>query len=225
MKKYGFSLAEVLLAFMVIGIVAMVTYPMLIYGYQKSSCETGLKKAYNSVYKGVALYMSEKEDADLLTSPIMSDREALRSMVYNNFTVETECGSGNKGVYNSSTYKKCFAEKYTALDSSKMTSYANKQTDAIVFRLRDKSVMTVIANNTDSDIALEFEVDVNGPKGPNIFGKDFFYMHVAPDGSVFDKNWDTKYVTNIKQWETDAKSKPVGIGRFLADGWKFSYWK
>ena len=36
------------------------------------------------------------------------------------------------------------------------------------------------------DFFLQFFIDINGQKGPNIYGRDLFLMHVYPDGVIDD---------------------------------------
>ena len=53
MKKYGFTLAEVLITLMIIGIVAALTIPSVISNYQQQEFKTGLKKAVSVLNEAI----------------------------------------------------------------------------------------------------------------------------------------------------------------------------
>ena len=59
-KKFGFTLAEVLITLGVIGVVASITMPMLIQNHQKHVTENRLKKSFSTLNQ--ALKMSEVEN-------------------------------------------------------------------------------------------------------------------------------------------------------------------
>ena len=58
-KKYSFTLSEVLITLVVIGIIAAITVPMILNSLHNQEYKTGYKKAYsdlsNAILKSVAL--------------------------------------------------------------------------------------------------------------------------------------------------------------------------
>lgn len=53
----------------------------------------------------------------------------------------------------------------------------------------------------------EFAVDVNGFKGPNVYGRDLFYLMIDKNGKIYNNHYDSdKYYEKI-----------------VADGWKMNY--
>ena len=47
--KKGFTLAEILIVLMVIGVIATMTVPSMMKGVQEAQYKTGFKKAYNTI--------------------------------------------------------------------------------------------------------------------------------------------------------------------------------
>lgn len=58
MKK-AFTLAEVLITLGIVGVVAAITIPTLIAGYQKKETVTALKKMYSSLTQATKMYQAE----------------------------------------------------------------------------------------------------------------------------------------------------------------------
>ena len=63
-SKLGFTLAEVLIALAIIGIVAAVTLPTLIYNYKSRVVVTGLKKSYALLSQAISLEFIENGTPD-----------------------------------------------------------------------------------------------------------------------------------------------------------------
>ena len=64
MKRFGFTLAEVLITLGVIGVVAAITMPTIISHYKKRVVETSLQKTYSMISQAMKLSESEHGDSD-----------------------------------------------------------------------------------------------------------------------------------------------------------------
>ena len=65
LKKFGFTLAEVLITLGVIGIVAALTLPSVVANYQKQKTVSFVKKFYNEINNAIKLSVAENGDVDL----------------------------------------------------------------------------------------------------------------------------------------------------------------
>jgi hypothetical protein len=74
----------------------------------------------------------------------------------------------------------------------------------------------------NSEIFLGLEVDLNGHKGPNTFGKDYQDFYFKKDGKVFDADWEERGETVCTNcgWGSSIGS----VGQIMADGWKITYY-
>ena len=89
--KKGFTLAEILIVLMVIGVIATMTIPSLMKGVQEAQYKAGYKKAYNNLVNLVAKEnlagnIAKKRSADLTTRffGIMADNLEVRQFVVSN---------------------------------------------------------------------------------------------------------------------------------------------
>lgn len=69
LKKFGFTLAEVLITLGVIGIVAALTLPSVVANYQKQKTVSFVKKFYNEINNAIKLSVAENGDVDLWMQP------------------------------------------------------------------------------------------------------------------------------------------------------------
>ena len=72
MKKQGFTLAEVLITLVIIGIIAAMTLPSLLGGTNKQEIKTGLQKAMSTISQAITLeYALTGDDFSTLNSTTM----------------------------------------------------------------------------------------------------------------------------------------------------------
>ena len=85
----------------------------------------------------------------------------------------------------------------------------------------------------------QFIVDINGSKGPNIYGRDVFYLYIANNGTIIpcgskamglllQNNEDFHYwtitTTRINKCTTTETTEGYGCaGRIMDEGWKMNY--
>ena len=168
----------------------------------------------------------------------MGNKDEVHNFVLQYFKVVKDCG----GRYWSSASNACFAQKYTSIDGSSTINIQGQECLATVVLASgaalcfDTGAATSVGatedingdgkvdendviNNTgvNAGMAITVEVDVNGPKGPNVAGRDLFSIDIAPNGLVYDSKWtDSSTVDTAHAW-------PVGIGKIIADGWQMTY--
>lgn len=169
-RKFGFTLAEVLITLGIIGVVAAMTLPALIQNYQDKQFKTAYKKAYadvnaafqfmiaNNEYNtpqrknnDVLTFFSEDENGFGNNLKTLSKYFKVTKTCYNNnagecFVLDAECGRRN-GAGN------CLVSSYAFIDASGRQWY-------------------MYANNESAII-----VDTNGNKKPNVLGKDRFLLN------------------------------------------------
>ena len=207
MKKLAFTLAEVLITLGIIGGVAAMTMPTLITNYQKRATVAKLKRAY-SVLKQAYL-MSYDQVGDLRSYEIRAlGKESYFKTYWAPYIQATYCNSFSECGYTSAD------KPWKNTNGRPVGTYSSRY---IVFYTNDGFLYGI---NFESSLAM---VDINGPKGPNQFGKDVF---------GFDKIFDAK--GNI--WElachddSDSRlssmcSRNNGVccaEKIRRDGWKIT---
>lgn len=190
MKK-AFTLAEVLVTLAIIGVIAALTIPAVITKATKAQYVTGVRKAFNTLKQVEREAMREYGDPQYWTYSILpgadNDFSASDFDKYfkPHFDIVKFCGE--------STDDNCFADKYKSIDGKRNIKSPNDNpgygTGAgyVKFVTADGiswMYMGDIEHNYRNGPIVRhiFEVDVNGRKGPNVLGRDYFsfWMLIMP---------------------------------------------
>ena len=166
----GFTLVEILLAIGILGVTAAITIPALIQHTNRKDWMTALKKSYTILSEGF-------KQTEALNGKIASwEEEEFYSNFIEGFKVSKSCeGSSclpNEVYLNESGF--------TAPENSK--SYVLADGQAISLSLTDTNCATAVGSL--EGICGNVFIDVNGEKGPNTMGKDFFGFYVTKEGII-----------------------------------------
>ena len=204
MNKKAFTLSEVLITLTVLGIIAAITIPTLMTAAQKHGFAASVRKFHSNLSNAVANYMVIYDVSDLRNSPLENASSKIKKaekakasktekvsiakkselqenrdkFIKDNFKVVKEC----ENYYDDG----CFAKNYKSINNV----YSGRpQGTAMV--LADGTVMSIWSESSGDKPLVH--VDVNGQKGPNVAGYDYWYMVIFSDGKV------------SSAWETDDK--------------------
>lgn len=204
-KRYAFTLAEVLITLGIIGVVAAMTMPALIANYKEKEVITKAKKDYSLLMQAFSLAQAD--------SGTLNDYSTLFLAGSTSDDVAKELSKYITGGYlclSKSNEKLCKDLKYRILYSSYKNKYGSVNPPAII--LPDNGVLFVslssykcvptatsgvlvdsngdIIYNSDGSASMWYDtrnncgsivIDVNGAKNPNKFGYDAFGIEVFPD--------------------------------------------
>ncbi|MCD7878351.1 MAG: type II secretion system GspH family protein [Candidatus Gastranaerophilales bacterium] len=174
-SKKAFTLAEVLITLVIIGIIAAVTVPTLMANYRKQEVSSRLKKFYSTLSNAVRLAEIDRG------SP-------LRDEYANNgwFT-----GSSNTTFWEDNLGKYMPAVK-TDIDYERTCNHNSGdgtcETYNPVYMLNDGSMIIYYEGTPNGQFTMD--VDINGMKKPNMYGKDIFRFKVQ--GPSKNCNYQTK---------------------------------
>ncbi|MCD7878388.1 MAG: type II secretion system GspH family protein, partial [Candidatus Gastranaerophilales bacterium] len=158
-RKSAFTLAEVLITLVIIGIVAAITVPTLMANYRKQEVSSRLKKFYSTLSNAVRL--ADMENPGFIKSTC--------SARYKDFG---QWWNNNLGKYmpveekNNTTYKFSSGSATNATNPSKL------------YVLND-GTMFISYNNSGYNVTVKFLFDINGEKAPNVIGKDIFVFSIG----------------------------------------------
>ena len=212
MKKFSaFSLAEILVTLMIIGVIAGMTIPALRKDAMDRTIATNLKKAYSELNQATALVMTNNEANKLYRTGVFDDQATFdKEFVYKYFNVIKECPQ--------SSNNDCFGGS-SLVEEDK--SYLLSNGIAISFKWclggGDFSYCNVY-------------VDVNGPKKPNKGGTDQFLMQMnARDGRVYFGSADgSRSSSDYNQSCSGNSSSDYNMAwacgaKIMLDGWQIKY--
>ena len=197
MKNFqGFTLAEVLITLVIIGIIAAMTIPTLMNKTNEQDTVVAVKKAYSVLSQAYQRVIAENGE---INPTMFGDNpyEVLGEMFAKQLNVQKICGT--------KTGDDCFSTSnggmYKRFDGE--DAYNSNNLEGYKMRLTDGMSVAVWANQDYQDYgsseALKYafgtiDVDINGDKGPNTYGKDFFNFYITKYGIVpFGTAYDTQY--------------------------------
>ncbi len=216
MKK-AFTLAEVLVTLGIIGVVSAMTVPSLMQNHQRKTYVTQLHKVYNELQQASLQYMTDNNAINMKEAGINSD-DAASDFIKKYFKVVQDCGAD---------VSPCFPEYtlYKRLSGTANSSWVGKRH----FVLASGASVSTYYHPAD-ELLLEFWVDINGQKGPNIIGRDLFGMYMSVDG-VLDDLTTNKFPLSKEEREnlfsSSCNSSSGGLhgcfGKILNDNWEMTY--
>jgi len=163
----AFTLAEVLITLVIIGIIAAITVPTLITKYQKEQTVTRLKKAYSALAQTTQRAIADNGPMD---SWEVGATSVESSVAFNNkylipyLSVSKNCETDTNGDCNPNYFKSL----------SGVASAEDNERTRSSFYLNDGTLVSSSTFASDAYKDVHIYVDINGQKKPNIKGKDVF---------------------------------------------------
>lgn len=160
-KKFAMTFSEVLVALVIIGVVAILTVPVLKKHTQKQEYITKLKKVVVVLEEMIDLATDEKGPMykwTMSSDTKIDDFEKYLILAY-------KC----EGTHSDD----CFGDSYRTLDGSGATP----EKSGAVMLLDGSAISISDCNGTTCDV----HVDINGKEKPNIFGVDYFTLQLDKD--------------------------------------------
>ena len=205
------------------------TVPTLMQNHQRKTYVTQLHKVYNEVQQAALQYITEHNAVNLREAGINSD-EAAADFVKQYFKVVQDCGTDQTPCFPAT-------ETYKKLSGTTITKWFGKRH----FVLADGVSLATYYVSSASQV-IEFWVDINGQKGPNIVGRDLFVMYMYNNG-ILDElagkssaDDDSEVADNIPMSSEQREKRfnnycmsdsPVNyhgcFGKLLNDNWEMTY--
>ncbi len=192
------------------------TIPTLMQNHQRKVYVTQLHKVYNELSQALVKYQNDKNAVNLSEAGLNS-QESLNDFVNNYFKTVQKCDN---------SLTTCFSDDYKSLngagiDFAVSTSYV--LSNGVSIRPFKKS---------DSYKIASFGIDVNGRQGPNILGRDLFFIVLYKNGVLDDYVADANAPLTEDQRESVFTSDCMGsgevsgwgcFGKLLNDNWEMTY--
>ena len=200
MKK-AFTLAEVLITLMIIGIVAALTIPSVISNYQQQAFKTGLKKAVSVLNE--AIQTSIAVDGETPYENYGNHNNYLFDYLQKHMTIIRSDGygemaySGNKYFYTADGIRFEFRQTFEEQDHDFPLYESSNYAGRLYFGCGSYGLTLNKNNTTKTPCAIL--VDVNGDRKPNPSYKDKFYAN----GEFAGKDAIYKYPTPTDKKITD----------------------
>ena len=217
----GFTLAEVLVTLGIIGVVSAMTVPSLMQNYQRQSYLTQLHKVYNELMQATERYMTDNNAVNMKEAGLSSDA-ALDNFIKSNFKIVQDCGAKSTP---------CFApnSQYRKINTSPGTVGTGQKSFVTLASGASFGYGYLNGAVYGEKVAI-IDMDINGPKGPNIAGRDVFILGVFNNGMIEEygamsapasaEERDKLYNDNCISTNTNWTGC---FGKILNDNWQMTY--
>ena len=170
-KKYGFTLAEVLITLVIIGVVATITIPAIHSLAEKQEYVSKLKKAYSTLKQSTYRIAIEQG------YPVGDLEFTLREDFFPIFIRQIKhikvCNAANQGCFYSKDIKTLSGTNWAKYDRANSVVAADGVTYGWDSGLCDDKGLSAEDN---ANCKGRFIVDINGVRPPNRFGRDVFFF-------------------------------------------------
>ena len=201
--RKSFTLAETLIALVIIGVIASITIPTIVKNYEQEATVSKLKKVYSTLSQTTLKAMADNgppETWELTGSGTFdSAKKAVQRYLFPYLSVVKICESNNNTDICKVNVKGLNGSDYTSTKAPPDKSYR--------FYLADGTFISTITAKETKRSRLIMTIDINGTKGPNILGKDIFRLeyYIAAIDQYADQNG--KFVpTYVKYTRSDILS-------------------
>lgn len=173
--RKGFTLTEILLAIAIVGIIAALVLPAVITNYQNKSLDMGFERETKTIKGAIKNLAVSENKTDFYSTMMYSDSEpesyadTSGKFLKKYLKVSNYCGENNGD---------CFAPVYYTYNGTKREVYTPTYKGACASLKNGASICITpqIGNRKISGI-----LDLNGKKGPNVYGRDLRSFSVGQE--------------------------------------------
>lgn len=212
----GFSLAEIVVTLLIIGVIATMTMPSLMENVNRKEYATRLKTAYSALSQAVS--KMEIDNGPVGKNQYWTDAKQFWPLFTEQFNTFKICDPGEKGCFTESIIKGLDGKDWSLYDGG---GYTMRTTDGIAYNFyanEGTTECTVASKGVSADDEKNafgrFLIDVNGEKGPNKFGEDVYFFCIIKNKGIVPAGSG-----NTKDCVRDGKSLGVSCaGKVIKEG-------
>ena len=224
--KFAFTLAEVLITLGIIGIVAVMTIPNLMSEHRKRVTVTKLKKSISIVNQAYRLSIADQGQPQIDDALTMDLEDYFNKYWAPYIKYSTYCKTYDICGYSSKLPFKTLAGNNWTYQLTPDANFTFETNDAMVYSIQlrgycSKPTCEYVNGKYGTNGNMNVLIDINGSKGPNILGKDVFYL----SGSLIDvigiQPTGYSYSTDV----INENCSKEGIGHYCAEMIKRAGWE
>jgi len=226
-KSFGFTLAEILIALGIVGVVAILSIPTMMKNYKNRMYTAQLQKVYAQIAGATDTIMSEEQADNFYetkagTTANSTNTTGLPYFLNTYFkTAKRNCATGDdKCVSNAAS------GFYKTITGSSIAGLA-----ATTYCIQTVNGASICGFYNPANTCMSLIVDVNGLEAPNIAGRDIFSMDIHKNGSLSDfasgcadNNFGCGAASCTKGDTTNLYYAACGcLTAVMESGWKMEY--
>ena len=189
-KAPAFTLTEVLLAVLIVGVIAALVLPAVVTKYQDKTFESAFNREVHSLQDSIdSLAAVENQQSFYETTLAKTPETYMKKYL----RVSKYCGASGKD---------CFGKFYSEYSGHEKKTYTPSY-DGNCAILKNGTSVCLNVNGGSIDML----IDVNGPKGPNVFGRDLrTYTHSVKGITGYDMS--SNGIISLNQTPIEDNSNP-----------------
>jgi prepilin-type N-terminal cleavage/methylation domain-containing protein len=168
--KNAFTLAEVLITLLIIGVISSIVIPGIINSTNEAEYNAGVKKAYADLSNALKMIQANNNGEVNVGDVAGSSHSSFRNDFCNVMTCVQKGTAVN--IWGATMYKYYKGGNYLVFNQSYNNSAILNNGSLIWFK--SFGACNMLGLNACGDIY----VDINGPKGPNMVGKDSYWFMI-----------------------------------------------
>ena len=244
LRKKGYTLVEILIAFAIVGIIAAITIPFLVKNVEKLQAGARLGKAVRQIELG-ARNIIEEANANISSS-------GSSVTVLNTITIDDLLGNDNDTIITQYSAWDILTPYYNFepvniddmdlnIDYYNGENYYNNEEIRWYCRIYSIKGMPdlviyvkiyFVEQNGDEEVVYaDFYIDTNGFKPPNRVGRDIFFFFMSNKGKLYPyglqspllQNFDTDHYT-VACTDNNITDGKACAARVVKDGFKINYY-
>ena len=216
MKK-GFTLTELLMALTIVGVLAILTIPVMMNNVHNRVFANQVKNMAATIEQLAQDELIAHRTRDLSDTDF-GDPEKLLSDKH--FSIAKKCTSDE-------SLTKCWktnAEGKEKVTYKRLNKTAETPGAARTIILKNGVIVRYHLESHDGATVGVFLIDVNGNDKPNIVGRDYFGFYVTPKGHIIDEGDLHDNIDTVEKKVNACKTCVYYCYGALADnGWKMDY--
>ena len=229
MKK-GFSLSELLMALTIVGVIAVLTVPVIMNNIQNRIFVTKLKNTVAMIEQLAQQELIKHRTRDLSNTDFSAPDKLLTDKYFSiakfcsGTTSKKDCWKTTATGKNKVQYKTIKKSNFDdAVGLSNLNTVILK--NGVTFSYSFVSNLKVIPKK---DITALFYIDINGSEKPNISGRDFYVFYLTNKGRVVDRDYVQKNNSSLNQKINRCKNgnnvdSYICFGALRDNNWKMDY--
>lgn len=190
LKIKAFTLSEVLLVLSVIGVIAALTIPSLINNINNATSIAQLKKVYSTLQQAFILVQTDNGGSIIPVFQNDTTTNYGNGSAMNTFLTKMNyiknCGNAMGCWHNSNVYNLNRAVNVSSWDTTSNGSFEkavlSDGTFMLIWVMSTNCTFNQGTGPLNNAVCARLEVDLNGPNGPNIRGRDHFLFWITQTG-------------------------------------------
>ena len=182
--KRGFTLTEVLIALVIVGIVAAMTIPTFIQNHSEKQRIVKLKQIFSTLseaYMFAVLNNGSPMEWGIVGLNNAEGAENIYNVLSQNLKVIKNCGQDG-GCFYDGYYKILDGSNYNIIDKNFLNVHKFVLSNGTPMYIQTRSADCSEALDTIGGVCALIGVDLNGKAGPNTWGEDLFSFQLTRTG-------------------------------------------